>query len=702
MNVHRDNGTPDEFSRIQVAPASPPVGQCAPFMDTPAMTPTRRALANAIRALSMDAVQAANSGHPGAPMGMADIAQVLWHDVLKYNPGNPKWWNRDRFVLSNGHGSMLLYSLLHLTGYPLALDELKKFRQLGARTAGHPERELEIGIETTTGPLGQGFANAVGMALAEKLLAAQYNRDGAAIVDHHTYCFVGDGCLMEGISHEAASFAGHLKLGKLIVFYDDNGISIDGKTAGWFTDDTPKRFEAYGWHVVKNVDGHDAEAVAAAIKKARNRKDQPSIICCKTIIGWGAPNKQGTKSAHGEALGPDEVALARKTLGWESPPFEIPDDIRAAWDHREAGAAAEKKWLRVWRRYKREFPTEGAEFERRMKGDLPADWADIVQSAIAAGSAVTGAQATRASSQLVLNVLGPKMPEMLGGSADLTGSVNTRRKDSVDLTTENFHGNYVYYGVREFGMTAIMNGLTVHGGYRPYGGTFLVFSDYARNAVRVAAIMHCPTTLVYTHDSIGLGEDGPTHQPIEHLASLRAMPNLHLWRPCDAVESAVSWAAALERKNGPTALIFTRQGLPQQARTPEQLVALRKGGYVLIDSNGPPEAIVIATGSEVGFAADAVKELQAAGKRVRLVSMPCCEAFDAQPAPYRESVLPASCTRRLAVEAGATQSWWRYVGSGGRVMGIESFGASGKGPDLFKHFGLTAADLKAQLEQLLS
>ncbi|HYJ42788.1 MAG TPA: transketolase [Steroidobacteraceae bacterium] len=666
------------------------------------MTPTRRALANAIRALSMDAVQAANSGHPGAPMGMADIAEVLWRDVLKHNPGNPKWWNRDRFVLSNGHGSMLLYSLLHLTGYPLAIDELKKFRQLGARTAGHPERDLEIGIETTTGPLGQGFANAVGMALAEKLLAAQYNKDGAAIVDHHTYCFVGDGCLMEGISHEAASFAGHLKLGKLIVFYDDNGISIDGKVAGWFTEDTPKRFEAYGWHVVKNVDGHDADAVAAAIKKAKNRKDQPSIICCKTTIGWGAPNKQGTKSAHGEALGPDEVANARKTLGWESPPFVIPEDIRAAWDHREAGAAAEKKWLRVWRRYKREFPKEGAEFERRMKGDLPADWAEIVQAAIAAGAAVTGAQATRASSQAVLNVLGPKMPEMLGGSADLTGSVNTKRKDSVDLTTENFHGNYVYYGVREFGMTAIMNGITVHGGYRPYGGTFLVFSDYARNAVRVAAIMHCPTTLVYTHDSIGLGEDGPTHQPIEHLASLRAMPNLHTWRPCDAVESAVAWTSALERKNGPTALIFTRQGLPQQARTPEQLVALRKGGYVLIDSNGPPEAIVIATGSEVGFAAEAVKELQAAGKRVRLVSMPCCEAFDAQPAPYRESVLPASCMRRLAVEAGATQSWWRYVGSQGRVMGIESFGASGKGPDLFKHFGLTAADLKAQVEQMLA
>ncbi len=659
-------------------------------------------LANAIRALSMDAVQAANSGHPGAPMGMADIAEVLWRDVLKHNPGNPRWWNRDRFVLSNGHGSMLLYSLLHLSGYPVGIDELRNFRQLGARTAGHPERDLDMGIETTTGPLGQGFANAVGLALAEKLLAAQYNREGLALVDHHTYCFLGDGCLMEGVSHEAASLAGHLKLGKLICFWDDNGISIDGKVAGWFTDDTPKRFESYGWHVIRNVDGHDSDAVAAAIKKARARKEQPTLICTKTIIGWGAPNKQGTKSAHGEALGPEEVANARKTLGWEHPPFVVPDDIRAAWDHKEAGAAAEKKWNRIYKRYKREFPAEGAEFERRMKGDLPADWNEIVQAAFAAGAAVTGAQATRASSQVALNVLGPKLPEMLGGSADLTGSVNTKRKDSVDLTVDNFKGNYVYYGVREFGMTAIMNGLTEHGGFRPYGGTFLVFSDYARNAVRLAALQHLPVSLVYTHDSIGLGEDGPTHQPIEHLASLRAMPNLHIWRPCDAVESAASWVAALERKNGPTALIFTRQGLPQQARTPEQLVALRKGGYVLIDSNGPPEAIVIATGSEVGFAAEAVKELQAAGKRVRLVSMPCCEAFDAQPAPYRESVLPASVTRRLAVEAGATQSWWRYVGSAGRVMGIDTFGASGKGPDLFKHFGLTSAELKAQVEQLLS
>ena len=671
-------------------------------MDTPASTPTRRALANAIRALSMDAVQAANSGHPGAPMGMADIAEVLWRDFLRHNPGNPRWWNRDRFVLSNGHGSMLLYSLLHLTGYPLALDEIRNFRQLGARTWGHPERDLDIGIETTTGPLGQGLANAVGMALAEKLLAGEFNREGLPIVDHYTYCFVGDGCLMEGISHEACSLAGTFNLGKLIVFYDDNGISIDGKVVEWFNDDTPKRFEAYGWHVVRNVDGHDADAVLAAIKKARARKDQPSLICCKTIIGWGAPNKQGTKSAHGEALGPEEVALARQTLGWEYPPFVVPEDIRTAWDHREAGTAAEKKWNRIWKRYKREHADVAAEFERRMKGDLPANWSEVAQEVMAAGAAVTGSQATRASSQVALNVLGPKMGEMLGGSADLTGSVNTLRKDSKTITHASPIGNYIHYGVREFGMTAMMNGITLHGGFRPYGGTFLVFSDYARNAVRLAALMHCPTTLVYTHDSIGLGEDGPTHQPIEHLASLRAMPNLHVWRGCDAVESAMSWIAALERRNGPTALVFTRQGLPQQARTPEQLVALRKGGYVLIDCNGPPEAIVIATGSEVSVAAPAVRELQAAGKRVRLVSMPCCEVYDAQPAPYRESVLPSSVTRRLAVEAGATQSWWRYVGAAGRVLGIDSFGASGKGPDLYKHFGITSDAVKAQLEHLLS
>jgi transketolase len=665
------------------------------------MTATKRDLANAIRALSMDAVQQANSGHPGAPMGMADIAEVLWRDFLKHNPGNPRWWNRDRFVLSNGHGSMLLYSLLHLTGYPVTMDELKSFRQLGARTAGHPEHELDMGIETTTGPLGQGLANAVGMALAEKLLAAQYNKDGLALVDHFTYCFVGDGCLMEGISHEACSLAGTLKLGKLIVVYDDNGISIDGKVQGWFTDDTPKRFEAYGWHVVKSVDGHDSAAVAAAIKKARARKDQPSLICCKTIIGYGAPNKQGTKATHGEALGAEEVAAARTTLGWQHPPFVVPDEIRAAWDAREAGAAAEKKWQRVWRRYKKDHAALAAEFERRMKGELPAEWRDLAGQALAAAQAVSGAQATRASSQTVLNAIGPGLPELLGGSADLTGSVNTMRKDSRAVTGDDATGNYVYYGVREFAMTAMMNGLALHGGFRPYAGTFLVFSDYARNAVRLAALMHQPVTLVYTHDSIGLGEDGPTHQPIEHLASLRAMPNLSLWRPCDAVETAAAWTAALERRNGPTALVLTRQGLPQHARTPEQLVALRKGGYVLLDCQGTPECIVIATGSEVGIAAEAVRALQAAGRRVRLVSMPSVDVFELQPAPYRESVLPGAVSRRVAVEAAASQSWWKLVGRDGDVIGIDRFGASGKAADLFKEYGLTAERVRERVAALL-
>jgi transketolase len=665
------------------------------------MTPSKRDLANAIRALAMDAVQQANSGHPGAPMGMADIAEVLWRDFLKHNPGNPRWWNRDRFVLSNGHGSMLLYSLLHLSGYPVTLDELKNFRQFGARTAGHPEHDLAMGIETTTGPLGQGLANAVGMALAEKLLAAEYNKDGVALVDHYTYCFVGDGCLMEGISHEACSLAGTLKLGKLIVIYDDNGISIDGKVQGWFTDDTPKRFEAYGWHVVKNVDGHDAAAVAAAIKKARGRKDQPSLICAKTIIGFGAPNKQGTKATHGEALGAEEVAAARAHLGWSHPPFMVPDDIRAAWDAREAGAAAEKKWLRVWRRYKKDHAELAAQFERRMNNELPADWKELSAAVIAAAQATSGAQATRASSQTALNVLGPKLPELLGGSADLTGSVNTMRKDSRPVTGDDPTGNYMYYGVREFAMTAMMNGLALHGGFRPYAGTFLVFSDYARNAVRLAALMHQPVTLVYTHDSIGLGEDGPTHQPIEHLASLRAMPNLSLWRPCDAVETAIAWTAALERRNGPTALVLTRQGLPQQPRTPEQLVALRKGGYVLLDCAGVPECIVIATGSEVGIAADAVRALQAAGKRVRLVSMPSLDTFEAQPTPYRESVLPGAVVRRVAVEAAASQSWWKLVGREGDVIGIDRFGASGKASDLFKEYGLTADRIRERVVALL-
>jgi transketolase len=659
--------------------------------------PSRRDLANAIRALSMDAVQQANSGHPGAPMGMADIAEVLWRDVLRHNPGNPAWTDRDRFVLSNGHASMLLYSLLHLTGYPVTLDELRAFRQLGSRTAGHPERDLQMGVETTTGPLGQGIANAVGMALAEKLLAAEFNREGLRLVDHHTYVFLGDGCLMEGVSHEACSLAGTLKLGKLIAFYDDNGISIDGRVSGWFTDDTPKRFEAYGWHVVRNVDGHDADAVLAAIKRARAKKDRPSLICCKTIIGWGAPNKQGSKSTHGEPLGAEEVEAARQRLGWTAPPFVVPEDIRAAWDQRAKGAAAEKKWQRVFRRYRRTHPELAGAFERRMRGELPADWPTIAQQALAAAQAVTAPQATRASSQIVLNAVGPALPELLGGAADLTGSVNTYRRDSTPVTGDAA-GNYLYYGVREFAMTAIMNGLALHGGFIPYAGTFLVFSDYARNAVRLAALMQQRVILVYTHDSIGLGEDGPTHQPVEQLPSLRAMPNMSLWRPCDAVETAVAWCAALERRQGPTSLVLTRQPLAQQPRTPEQIEGIRRGAYVLLDCSGPPEAIVIATGSEVALAADAVRALVAAGRRVRLVSMPSTDVFDAQDAAYRESVLPRGVTRRVAVEAAASQSWWRYVGLDGRVLGLDRFGASGKAADLFRHFGFSIDNVTKTVE----
>jgi transketolase len=663
---------------------------------------SRRELANAIRALSMDAVQRANSGHPGAPMGMADIAEVLWRDVLKHNPSNPLWPDRDRFILSNGHGSMLLYSLLYLTGYPLKLEELQSFRQLGSRTAGHPEHEPAVGIETTTGPLGQGLANAVGMALAEKMLAAQFNRPGFEVVDHRTWVFLGDGCLMEGISHEACSLAGTLGLGKLIGFYDDNGISIDGKVQGWFTDDTPKRFEAYGWHVIPNVDGHDAEAVAAAIRKAQAVTDRPSLICCKTIIGWGAPNKQGTKGVHGEALGPDEVAAARKQLGWTSEPFVVPEPILKAWDRREQGAAAEAKWNELFARYREAHPDLARELERRYKGELPENWAETVARAKAEAAKQTAPQATRQASQAMLNALHPGLPEFVGGSADLTGSNNTNTKLSKPVTREDASGNYIYYGVREFGMTAVMNGIALHGGFIPYGGTFLVFSDYARNAVRLGALMHQRVIHVYTHDSIGLGEDGPTHQPIEHLASLRAMPNMSVWRPCDAAETAVAWVAAVERATGPTALILTRQALPQQTRTDAQKADIARGGYVLIDSDGPPEALVIATGSEVGICADAVRALNASGRRVRLVSMPSTEAFDAQDAAYRESVLPRAVTRRLAVEAAASQSWWKYVGAEGAILGIDRFGASGKAADLFPHFGFSADNVKKHIEQILT
>jgi len=663
----------------------------------------RRVLANAIRALSMDAVQKAASGHPGAPMGMADIATVLWREVMEHNPQNPRWVDRDRFVLSNGHASMLLYSVLHLCGYPLSIDELKNFRQLGARTAGHPEADLDIGIETTTGPLGQGIATAVGMALAEKLLATEFNREGHDIVDHHTYVFLGDGCMMEGISHEAASLAGTLGLGKLVCIYDDNGISIDGNVKGWMADDTAKRFAAYGWQVIKDIDGHDGEAIAKALRKARANRTQPTLICARTVIGKGAPNKQGSKSTHGEPLGAEEIAATRAALGWTAEPFVIPPQVAEEWDQRARGLRAEKSWRRRFNRYQREYPELAAEFLRRMRGELPANWSAVRAAALAAAAGVSGGQATRASSQVILNALGPEMGELLGGSADLTGSVNTFRKDSKAITPEDAGGNYVYYGVREFAMTAMMNGLALHGGFIPYAGTFLVFSDYARNAVRLAALMHQRIVLVYTHDSIGLGEDGPTHQPIEHLASLRAMPNLTVWRPCDAAETAVAWLAAIEHDKGPSSIVLTRQALPQQARDAAQAAAIANGGYVLIDPvDGDPQLIVIATGSEVAPAAAAVRACNSRGLRVRLVSMPSSEVFDAQHAEWREAVLPKRVNRRIAVEAAASQSWWKYVGRDGHVLGIDRFGASGKAGDLFEHFGLTAAHIERAIEAQLA
>lgn len=659
----------------------------------------RRELANCIRALSMDAVQRANSGHPGAPMGMADIAQVLWGDFLKHNPADPLWLDRDRFVLSNGHASMLLYSLLYLTGYPLELEEIKNFRQLGSRCAGHPEYEPAVGIETTTGPLGQGLAMSVGMALAEKMLAAQFNRPGFNIVDHFTYVFAGDGCLMEGISHEACSMAGTFGLGKLIVFYDDNGISIDGKVQGWFRDDTAKRFEGYHWHVVPGVDGHNPDAIIAAIKAARAETTRPSLIMCKTVIGFGAPTKQGTKGVHGEALGAEEVARARKELNWTSEAFVIPQELKSEWDHRKKGEAAERAWQDLFARYEKEFPQLAAELLRRTSRQLPASWPQIAAKAIEALGAQSKPQATRQSSQAVLDLLAPDLPEFFGGSADLTPSNNTQFKSAVPVSPESFDGNYMHYGVREFGMTAAINGVALHGGFVPYGGTFLVFSDYARNAVRLACLMGSHSILVYTHDSIGLGEDGPTHQPIEHLTSLRAIPHMTLWRPCDGVETAVAWVSAVERK-GPTSIVLTRQALPVQQRTPQQKSDVARGGYVLIDCDGPPQCLVIATGSEVGISADAVSAANAAGLRVRLISMPCVEVFDAQDEAYRESVLPKAVEARLAVEAGATLGWWKYVGSKGRVLGIDRFGASGKATDLFPHFGFTADNVGRLIREL--
>ena len=664
--------------------------------------PTRRDLANAIRALSMDAVQKANSGHPGMPMGMADIAEVLWRDFLKHNPGHPGWSDRDRFVLSNGHGSMLLYSLLHLTGYEVGIDEIRGFRQFGFRTAGHPEREPEMGVETTTGPLGQGLANAVGMALAEKLLAAEFNRPGHTVVDHHTWVFLGDGCLMEGISHEACSLAGTWGLGKLICFYDDNGISIDGEVHGWFTDDTPRRFEAYGWQVIRNVDGHDPDAVIRAIRKAKRETGKPTLICCKTIIGYGAPNKQGKEECHGAALGAEEVALARRQLGWPHEPFVVPEEIGAAWDARARGKRAENKWKRAFKAYRAEHPALADEYERRMAGRLPDGFSARARELARDTQAAGGSFATRQSSQAVLNAFGPLVPELLGGSADLTGSNLTRIKGTPEFTRERESGRYLHYGVREFGMSAIMNGVGLHGGFTAYGGTFLVFSDYARNALRMAALMKVPSVFVLTHDSIGLGEDGPTHQPVEHTASLRLVPNMEVWRPCDGVETLAAWTAALERRDGPTSLVLTRQAVPHQVRDAGQVDAIRRGGYVLFDSGGAPDCILIATGSEVGLAMEAARLLAAEGRRARVVSMPCVSVFAAQDRAWQDAVLPPGVERRVAVEAGVTEGWWRWVGTKGRVVGIDRFGASAPAKDLFRHYGLTAEAVAGAARGLLA
>jgi transketolase len=663
--------------------------------------PSRTDLANAIRALSMDAVQKAKSGHPGAPMGMADIAEVLWNDYLSHNPANPKWANRDRFVLSNGHGSMLQYSLLHLSGYDVSIDDIRNFRQLHSKTPGHPEYGYTPGVETTTGPLGQGMANAVGFALAEKTLAEQFNRPGHKIVDHYTYAFLGDGCLMEGISHEVSSLAGTLGLGKLIMFYDDNGISIDGEVGGWFNDDTPKRFEAYGWHVVPAVDGHDPEAVRAAIEAGRANTTQPTLICCKTIIGFGSPNKQGTESSHGAALGEDEVALTRKELGWSHPPFEIPDEIYSGWDAREKGAAAESGWKQTFAAYQKAEPELAAEFERRMAGKLPVGFADKAQAYIEECQQKGETIASRKASQNTLNAYGPLLPELLGGSADLAASNLTIWNDSKPLTRDDSSGNYVYYGVREFGMAAIMNGIALHGGLVPYGATFLIFMEYCRNAVRMAALMKQRSILVFTHDSIGLGEDGPTHQPVEQLASLRTTPNMSTWRPADTVESAVAWKAALERTDGPTALVFSRQALPHQDRDATRLQNVAKGGYILSDSEGTPDLILIATGGELGIAQDAATELRAKGSRVRVVSMPSTDTFDAQSAAYKQEVLPLEVTNRVAVEAGIADYWYKYVGLDGRIVGMTTFGESAPAGDLFREFGFTVENIVATAAELL-
>ena len=658
--------------------------------------PSRRELANAIRALSMDAVQKANSGHPGAPMGMADIAEVLYNDFMQHNPSNPKWVDRDRFVMSNGHGSMLPYSLLHLTGYDLPLDEIKNFRQLHSKTPGHPEYGYAPGIETTTGPLGQGITNAVGMAIAEKALAAHFNKDGHNVVDHNTYVFLGDGCLMEGISHESCSLAGTLGLGKLIAMYDDNNISIDGEVEGWFTDDTPARFAAYGWHVVANVDGHDADSVKAAIEEARSVTDKPSMICCKTTIGFGSPNKGGKEECHGAPLGADEIELTRKELGWSHGSFEIPDDIYAGWNAKEKGAAAEAAWNEKFDAYKAAHPDLAAEFERRMAGELVADWDSQADAFIKSVAEKGDTIASRKASQNSIEGLS-SFTDFMGGSADLAGSNLTIVSNSVPMRANTADANYLNYGVREFGMAAIINGISLHGGFVPYGATFLMFSEYARNALRMAALMSIQHIEVFTHDSIGLGEDGPTHQPVEQTATLRMIPRMSVWRPCDAVETAVAWKAAVLKKNGPTSLILSRQNLEHQARSDAQIADIAKGGYVLKDSNGAPDVIVIATGSEVGLAMAAA---EASGKNVRVVSMPATDVFDSQDDAYRESVLPSSCTARVAVEAGVRDFWRKYVGLDGAVVGIDTFGESAPAGDLFKHFGFTVDNVASAINSV--
>lgn len=659
-------------------------------------------LANAIRMLSVDAIQKANSGHPGAPMGMADIAEVVWRRHLRHNPKNPQWFNRDRYIQSNGHGSMLIYALLHLTGYDLSMDDIRDFRQLHSRTPGHPEYGYTPGVETTTGPLGQGVANAVGMAIAEKALAAEFNKPGFNIVDHHTWLFLGDGCLMEGISHEACGLAGTLKLGNLIAIWDDNGISIDGHVEGWFAEDTAARFRAYGWHVIEGVDGHDPEEVDAAVREAKSVTDKPSLLCCKTIIGFGSPNKANSHDCHGSAQGADEVALVRERLQWPYAPFEIPGEIYAAWDATEKGAQVQQEWDALFADYAKQWPELAAEFTRRMKGDLPAGWAENMQKYVHDLQSHPAALATRQVSQKCLNHFADMLPELMGGSADLSPSNLTRHQKSVDFTGENPAGNYISYGVREFGMSAIMNGLALHGGFIPYGGTFLMFMEYARNALRMAALMKIRSVFVYTHDTIGLGEDGPTHQPVEQLASLRLTPNMETWRGCDQVEVAVAWQQAIERKDGPTSLVLTRQPLAQQPRTAAQLAEIARGGYVLSDCDGQPEMILISAGSEIELVVSAAKALTEEGRKVRVVSMPCTERFDNQDAAYKESVLPKAVRKRLAVEASIAGFWERYVGLDGKVIGMTSFGESAPANVLFKHFGFTPENVLAQARELLN